>query len=147
LSPPQINGRICAIPRSQEGRFAIVTNVGRGMQWTHRARLTRAREADGQNAWSWFLDAGIKPAMMLIHRAGDGDKKARSPGRARNKPLKPFARGMPGETGVTVVTMLVCFFQPHTRLRAHQTPGIPCALGFLRDVLQQQPGRVSAAGK
>jgi hypothetical protein len=33
--------------------------------------------------------------------ADDGDKKARSPGRMRNKPLKPFARGMPGETGVT----------------------------------------------
>jgi len=29
---------------------------------------------------------------MLIHRAGDGDKKARSPGRARHKPLKPLRR-------------------------------------------------------
>jgi hypothetical protein len=46
---------------------------------------------------------------MLSHSAGDGDKKARSPGRARRKPLKPLARGMPGEPGVTVVTTLVCF--------------------------------------
>ena len=32
---------------------------------------------------------------------------------------KTIARGMPGETGVTVVTMLVCFFISHARLRAH----------------------------
>jgi hypothetical protein len=37
---------------------------------------------------------------------------------------------MPGETGVTVVIMLVCFFISHARLRAHWAPGIPCALCF-----------------
>jgi hypothetical protein len=31
--------------------------------------------------------------------AGDGDNKARSPGRARRKPLKPLRAGMPGESG------------------------------------------------
>jgi hypothetical protein len=35
---------------------------------------------------------------------------------------------MLGISGVTVVTMLVCFFISHARLRAHQAPGIPCAL-------------------
>jgi hypothetical protein len=38
---------------------------------------------------------------------------ARKPGHRgerENKPLKPLARGMPGETGVTVVTTLVCLF-------------------------------------
>src|SRR5258708_19579832 len=44
---------------------------------------------------------------------------------------KTIARGMPGETGVTVVTMLVCFFILHARLRVHWAPGIPCALCFL----------------
>ena len=29
---------------------------------------------------------------------------------------------------MTVVTMLVCFFILHARLRAHRAPGIPCAL-------------------
>jgi hypothetical protein len=37
---------------------------------------------------------------------------------------------MPGETGVTVVTTLVCSFNSHTRLRAHRAPGIPCALDW-----------------
>src|SRR3984885_1250377 len=35
---------------------------------------------------------------------GDGGKKARPPGRARNKPLKPSRAGMPGDPGATVVT-------------------------------------------
>ena len=33
--------------------------------------------------------------------------------------VKTIARGMPGVTGVTVVTTLVCFLFSHTRLRAH----------------------------
>jgi hypothetical protein len=41
----------------------------------------------------------------------DGGKKARSPGRARRKPLKPSARGMPGAPGVIRGDLLVCFFQ------------------------------------
>src|SRR5258708_26670377 len=41
---------------------------------------------------------------------------------------KTIARGMPGRSGVTVVTMLVCFFHLHARLRVHRAPGIPCAL-------------------
>src|SRR5260370_26771803 len=36
--------------------------------------------------------------------ADDGGKKARSPGRARRKPLKPLRAGMPGDSGVLVVT-------------------------------------------
>ena len=63
--------------------------------------------------------------------ADDGDKKARSPGRARNKPLKPLRAGMPGVPAVTVVTMLVCLFSLlHARLRVRLAPGIPHALFF-----------------
>src|SRR5258708_551318 len=39
---------------------------------------------------------------------------------------------MPGDSGVTVVTMLVCLFLSHTRLRVHRAPGIPCALCYQR---------------
>jgi hypothetical protein len=41
--------------------------------------------------------------------AGDGGKQARSPGRARNRPLKPLRAGMPGDSGDLAVTMLVWF--------------------------------------
>src|ERR1700726_3562819 len=39
--------------------------------------------------------------------------------RARRKPLKPLRAGMPGYSGATVVTTLVCFLLLHERLRAH----------------------------
>jgi hypothetical protein len=79
----------------QEGRFAVVTNVGCGMRWTRAARVTKAPIADGEVVASQYPDAGIKSAIMLAHCASDGDNQARSPGRPRRKPLKPFARGMP----------------------------------------------------
>jgi hypothetical protein len=47
---------------------------------------------------------------------------------------------MPGETGVTVVTTLVCFFISHARLRARRAPGIPCALCFRGRWLVQNSG-------
>src|ERR1019366_1895829 len=50
-----------------------------------------------------------RPGTDKTMSAGDGDKQARSPGRARRKPLKPLRAGMPGESGGPVVTMLVCF--------------------------------------
>jgi hypothetical protein len=33
---PQISGFLSFVPFPQEGRFAIVTNVGSGMRWTRR---------------------------------------------------------------------------------------------------------------
>jgi hypothetical protein len=48
----------------------------------------------------------------------DGDKKARSPGRARNRLLKPLRAGMPGDPGATVVT--------NARAYYHYTRGCGC---------------------
>jgi hypothetical protein len=45
---------------------------------------------------------------------------------------KTIAQGMPGDSGVTVVTTLVCSLNSHTRLRAQRAPGIPCALRLER---------------
>src|ERR1700733_11217725 len=47
---------------------------------------------------------------MLTHCAGDGDKQARSPGRARRKPLKPLRGECRTFFGVTVVTNLRVFY-------------------------------------
>src|SRR6266566_8244446 len=46
-------------------------------------RETGDLAADGQVVWSWHLDAGVK---LAVGPAGDGGKRARSPGRARRKP-------------------------------------------------------------
>jgi len=43
-----------------------------------------AREADGEVVWFWCPDAGIK---FCGKTQDDGGNKARSPGRARRKPL------------------------------------------------------------
>ncbi len=39
-------------PALQEGRFAIVTDVGSGMRWTLWLRKTSATGADGEVVWS-----------------------------------------------------------------------------------------------
>jgi hypothetical protein len=54
---PQITSRTLAIPCPQEGRFAVVTDVGCGMRWTRqRQARKRARTndafADGEVVWS-----------------------------------------------------------------------------------------------
>jgi hypothetical protein len=36
---------------------------------------TSAPDAYGKATWFWRLDAGVKSATMLSHRAGDGDKQ------------------------------------------------------------------------
>src|SRR5206468_12473020 len=70
-----------------------------------------------------------------INPPGDGDKKARSPGRSRSKPLKPLRAGMPGCPGELVVTTLVWFLFFHARLRVHRAPGIPHALVWAESFL------------
>jgi len=66
--------------RLEEGRFAIVTNVGSGMRWTQWCRSARVAptndaKADGEGVWSWRPDAGAKLCGM-IHKATG----ARKPG-------------------------------------------------------------------
>jgi hypothetical protein len=55
-----------AVPHLQEGRFAVVTDVGRGMRWTLRQRETGAAKADGEAVWSWRPDAGVKLAWKIL---------------------------------------------------------------------------------
>jgi hypothetical protein len=49
-------------------------------------------------------------------------------GESTKETVKTIARGMPGVSGVTVVTNSCAFYTLRARLRAHQAPGIPCAL-------------------
>jgi hypothetical protein len=67
--------------------------------------LTRTAKSCGPDAST--------PASSLWsnNSASDGDKKARSPGRARRKPLKPSRAGMPGDPGATVVTNARAYYQ------------------------------------
>jgi hypothetical protein len=70
---------------------------------------TNGTEVDGEVVWSRRPDAGVKSVRSKLLR-GEGGKQARSPGRARRKPLKPLPWGMPGSSGVTVVTISCAFY-------------------------------------
>ena len=89
---PQIRAIILSVPHSQEGRFAIVTNVGRGMRWTRYVtrRMTyrgrRNRVVLAPRRWRQVGDDAS-------HHADDGGKKARSPRRPRIS-RKTIAQGM-----------------------------------------------------
>src|SRR5467141_1678062 len=61
-----------------------------------------------------------RPGSDKTLSANDGGKRARSPGRARRKPLKPLRAGMPGDPGGPVVATLVC----HQHF-AHEAAGAP----------------------
>src|SRR5579863_299140 len=85
------------------------------MRWTQHVerRTTMLRTAKPRGP-------DISTPISSLRRddvADDGDKKARSPGRAWSKPLKPAARGMPGVSGEPAVTTLVRFFALRARLR------------------------------
>jgi hypothetical protein len=116
-------------PAPTEGRFAIVTDVRRDAVDAGGAADESARP---RTAKSCGPDAST-PASSLRATASDGDKKARSPGRARNKPLKPLRAGMPGNPGATVVTNSCASIISHARLRVHWAPGIPHALAWAED--------------
>ncbi len=97
------------IPPSHEGRFAIVTDVESGMRWTQASLLTRARICRGRPSRvvltpRRWRQVGDDASTDVWHRAGDGGKKARSPGRARRKPLTPSRGECRAFSGVTVVT-------------------------------------------
>src|SRR5258708_32632877 len=65
--------------------------------------------------------------------AGDGGKRARSPGRARHKLLKPLRAGMPGVPVRPWRLPRVPHYTLHTRLRVQRAPGIPHALKGAKD--------------
>ena len=85
----------------KEGRFAVVTNVGRGMRWTRAAHQTKASIADGEVAWFWHLDADAKFANVdsqaTVTRKPDHREE-------REGNRKTIAQGMPECFGEPVVT-------------------------------------------
>src|SRR6202034_2002635 len=133
-----------ALSRPDRGALAIVTNAGRDAvdvavsQRKHFAR-TNGTQADGEVVWSSRPDAGVQ--VDGDNSVGDGDNQARSPGRARRKPLKPLRRE--GRVSRRTCGLYPCAFLLHRGLRVRQAPGFPCALYSLRDMFLQKLGRIA----
>jgi hypothetical protein len=108
---------------THKGRFAIVTDVGQGCDG-RELRCRRRR-----------LACGRRSRVVLTPRrwrqvggrdsASDGGNKARSPGRARNKLLKPLRAGMPGDPGATVVTNARAYYSTRAAAGASSTRHSP----------------------
>src|SRR5712664_1003431 len=81
-----------------------------------------------------------------LNPLSDGGKRARSPGRARRKPLKPLRAGMPGDSGVLVVTRVRSTTTKCTRGRGcNGHPAFPTpSLG--REIYQRL-GRIARRGR
>jgi hypothetical protein len=95
------------------------------------------QRADGEIVWSWRRDAGVKLAGDDL--AGDGGKKARSPGRSRisRKPSRRECRHVSADL----------WFLPRA-LSAARGPwvrpasGIPCALHEFEGDVSAKLGRI-----
>jgi len=113
------------------------------MRWTRQrqarflscGRMMLSRTAKPCGPGAPTLASSLRQAMKcpdgpFTACASDGGNKARSPGRARSKPLKPLRRKRRTAPAEPVVTMLVCFFVSHARPRVRSAPGVSCALCF-----------------
>src|SRR2546430_10540307 len=110
------------------------------MRWTRAARETNA--VCLRTAKSCGSDAPIVGVKSAIRSAGDGVKKRGHRGE-REVSRKTIARGMPGRSGVTVVTMLVCLLF-HTRGRGcigH--PAFPAPSDFFGRTVLASLGRIA----
>ena len=72
---------------------------------------------------------------------GDGDNKARSPGRARRKPLKPSAQGRPASSGEPVVTNSCACFHRTRGCGCIGHPAFPAPSLLLRDTQDTRLGQ------
>src|SRR6266403_4588908 len=97
--------------------------------------LTRTAKSCGS-------DAPIVGVKSAIRRAGDGVKKRGHRGE-REVSRKTIARGMPGCSGVTVVTMLVCFFHCIRGCGCIGHPAFPAPSVFFGRKFLQNLGRIA----
>jgi hypothetical protein len=130
FSPNAIDGYFRAVPPRQEGRMRYRHETRGGMRWTRHVRTTndvvrgrRSRVVLTPRRWRQVGDDAPHPA-------DDGDNKARSPRRARRKPLKPLRReGRTVRRTCGDYTRVLFHFARETN-GCLLAPGFPCALRF-----------------
>ena len=126
----QITGSFPRVSCPPEGRFAIVTKRGAG-------DAVDAKAPKDERCLCGRRSRGVLISRRWYQPADDAEASRRgwwqeSPitRETTKETVKAIARGMPGDSGVTVVTLLTCFLYLHVRPRAQWAPGIPCALWF-----------------
>jgi len=92
--------RILALSRTRKRGVRVVTNVERGMRWT-RAVPRDERYRRGRRRRVVLAPLGWCQVWRAMTCRVTVTKKSWTPGRARTKPLKPFAQGGPACSGRT----------------------------------------------
>src|SRR5271169_516374 len=104
---------------------------------THQSDLGRPVSRAKIFCFQFHLIAGSFPPSRARKRGVSRSSRTLGAGRWQENPVtgestketvKTIAQGRPDQTGEPVVTMLVCFFNSHARLRVQRAPGFPCAL-------------------
>ena len=98
------------------------------MRWTRATLLTRALTLRTEKSCGHDASTPASSRRKQVF-AGDGDKKARSQGRARRKPSKPLRARMPGVSGVLAVANARAFYPPRAAAGAMGTRRSPRPLG------------------
>jgi len=99
------------------------------MRWTRRYRQASDKGADGEIAWSWRPDAGVKSWRAILSKA-TGAIKPGTPGRARIS-RNTIAQGMPECSAY--LSRLACVLSSllHARLAgAFRHPAFPVPSWF-----------------
>ena len=96
-----------AVPFPQEGRFAVVTDVGSGMRWTQRRRKTGGARSGRRRRVvlmprRWHQGRGMIPRTTGAKEPG--------PRGERDISRKTIAQGMPADCGVPVVANACAFY-------------------------------------
>jgi hypothetical protein len=120
-------------PGPHKGAFRDRHGRKVGMRWTQAALLTRALTC-GRRSRVVLTPRRWRQVLSEAIRKSDGGKKARSPGRARSKPLTPSRAGMPGDPGATVVTNARAYYSPRAAAGATGTRHSPRPLSGERDM-------------
>ena len=118
------------------------------MRWTRRCAKTK--RACSRTAKPCGPDAptlAFKSVDDASHHDDDGGKKARSPGRARSKPLKPLRREGRMTPPLPVATTLVCFFICTRGCGCGEHPVFPAPSRFQEGEGLAKLGRYPRRGK
>ena len=112
-----------------QGGFRLVSDH----QASWREMLLRTAKSCGPDAptLASSLRMLCRPNRARTQRksASDGGKRARSPGRARRKPLKPLRAGMPDDSGGLVVTNARAYYARGCGCTGHPAFPTPSVFG------------------
>jgi hypothetical protein len=132
FSEARISHSVRAVPPPQEGRIAIVTDVGSGMRWTLWSRETSAPMRTAKSCGPGAPTLALSFRRDTIPAKVTGAKEP-GPRGEHEVTVKTIAQGRPDDPAPPVATT-VCFLPMHTGRGCELAPGLPCALLFSRVV-------------